>query len=339
MKQFADGIIKVGKHRQNMSKQTWTYTRFAKAMNSQMVSPGTYSECEAAFNSTLSECRGNLPQLRAALFNAFYPLLARTCVNAAVDEPEKALTCLHLIWRSKAISLAAYLEHMHRLFQKKANPRIRPLGVFDLNDILTLAISASILGTEDAATYFFNQALALTDSSSARIEPKAFRAGPVEPFLFNLLSRYYDERKRLDIPETSQSRVFRDVEQGLGTESFIPAIERLAELKEMKLMSKDLDNDLIFGLNTGVNFFVPFEVFFATKVHSNLSATIMSSSHELLNLPICREIQRFTESGANYHVEKLLLICGEELPGFSVPWEDRLKDLPASEFRDLLVNN
>lgn len=321
-----------------MIKQAWTFGKFRKRINSQIVAPSTLPACEDALKTVLNESRGDLPQIRASVFNAFYPALVLACVNRAVSDPEISLKALHLIWRLKAISLSAYLEYMDRLFEKRSRPRIRPLGVFDVNDVLMLAISGSVLGTADAARYFFSKALSFVDASPLRVDPKAFRSGPVEPFVFNLGCRFFGEGGQLEIPDSGASRVFRNIEAHWGSGEFDSAAKELLDVKATKLLSRSLDNDLVFGLNTSVNFFVPFEYLFLMQVRQKLGFTRTRADHELLNLPVCLAMPDFMETGRNSHIEKLLFECQQLLPGFSLSWEERFSQLPPCEFRDVLVD-
>jgi hypothetical protein len=275
--------------------------------------------------------------VRASLFNCFFPGLARACVFNACSSPHNALAALHLIWRLKAISVAAMLEYMDRQFAKQARPRIRPLGTFDLNDILMLVAAGNILGTEDAAAYFWEKASFFADSDSLRVERSAFSAGPVEPFLFNLCVKLYGNTPPLSIPDSLFSHVFVNLEQNWNSSNFDSAADELLVLKRRKLLAKGLDNDLVFGLNSYVNFFVPFEYLFMNHVRKKTGLPIIVRDDELLNLPICKEIPHFAETGFNTHIQELLNLLRELLPNFSLPWEDRLESLPRSEFQSLLL--
>jgi len=318
-------------------KKVWSCERFRKKIDAEIRSPRTYTQCDDSFRQSLTENSGQLMLVRASLFNSFFPGLAIACIFNACSHPHDAINALHLIWRLKAISVAAMLEHMDQLFGKRARPRIRPLGTFDVNDILMLVAAGNVLGSKDAAAFFWNKASFLIEADSLRVERSAFSAGPVEPFLFNLCARLYGNTKLLAIPDLASAQVFVDIEQNCETATFDSAADELLALKRRKLLAKGLDNDLVFGLNSYVNFFVPFEYLFLSHVRKETGFAMKESDDELLNLPVCKAIPFLAETGCNSHIQELIKAIRELLPDFSLPWEDRLQSLPTSEFQSVIV--
>lgn len=322
-----------------MAKKTvWTYDRFRKSIDTRFKHNRTYSQCEHNFRQLLSGRAGQVMLIRASLIDSFYHALALASVSNACSRPQTALKALHLIWRLEAISVATMLEQIEQLFAERARPRVAPLSTSDVNDILILAAAGNVLGSVDGAAYFWSKASFLADADSLRIERDAFSTGPVEPFLFNLCSKFYGNRTPLPIPKMSSAREFVDIEQNWETVNFDSAADELLSLKRDKLLAKGLNNDLVFGLNSGINFFVPFEYLFMRHVRKKTGLPMKETDDELVNLPVCKELSVFSETGFNSHIQELLNAIRELLPAFSLPWEERLQALPATEFQSIIAD-
>lgn len=322
-----------------MAKKTgWTYDRFRKSIDTRFKNNRTYAQCELSFRQLLIGEAGQVMLIRAALIQSFYYALAPTSVFNACSSPQTARNALHLIWRLEAISVATMLEQIEKLFAERARPRIAPLSTQRINDILMLVAAGNVLGSVDGAAYFWKKACFLADADSLRIERDAFSAGPVEPFLFNLCTKFYGNRTPLPIPKMSSAREFVDIEQNWETVNFDSAADELLALKRTKLLAKGLNNDLVFGLNSGINFFVPFEYLFMRQVRQKTGLPMKETDDELVNLPVCKELSVFSETGFNSHIQELLNVIRELLPNFSLPWEERLQALPPTEFQSVIAD-
>lgn len=261
-------------------------------------------------------------------------------VQVAQNDRKEALERVHLHVRVEAFAWTVYLRRLEDLVlmeleRQKTEKRFRaPIGRLtwtDMTDLSMLTASAFVVGILDAADWLAEQVIRYKDVDSAATN---FEEQPLvfEWFMVELICKFKRmESSRISPPIGTTDifhRILANWESNIDSE-----LLELSDLHARKLLSiRKSNDDLITGLNYGINRFLPIELMFIGKVREQQGLSFKVPDHELFINPLI-SFDNYPESGFDAVLQIAADRCN--LPEYKIvmPWEERFQLIPARSWQ------
>ncbi len=250
---------------------------------------------------------------------------------------------LHVIWRYEAFEFYVYIERLEQLARENPeNARAGKLRIGDFDAFLAtqflmkLALSV-VIGENNAADWLGGKCVEYFVNPPPYVTPNAYTLGPVAPFLLKLYGLWRDIPVDLAGRGVSLLKPFQDIlDTWNDPDRLEEAVRRLCELHAWKAVNYDLaDNDMIFGLQSGLHKDFPSEILFIQRIRRDLGLSVPDPEHPLLRSPLMRMPFPCPKSGYDPWLAESLAKVGKEMPDLRIEWEDEYQKLGPTDPRRL----
>jgi hypothetical protein len=202
--------------------------------------------------------------------------------------------------------------------------------------LMNLALSV-VVGEFDAAEWLFEKCMENFNNPHACMEPNAYTLGPVAPFLLKLYGLWRGIPVDLAGKGISLLKPFEDIfDTWNDPERLEEAVVRLCELHAWKAVNYDLaDNDMIFGLQSGLHKDFPTEILFIQRIRRELGLSAPNPDHPLLRSPLMRMPFPCPKSGYDPWLAESIAKVSHDMPNLRIEWEEEFQKLGPSDPRRL----
>jgi hypothetical protein len=317
----------------------WSFDWLRKECSS-VIARGDYHECYLEYlKSDLSQSH---PSVRSSVPSTVFLGVLRSAAVLYAAKPDylpDVWTSLHLAWRMWALGMCGKLSYLEKLLEMNSKgtlPRrekLFKLISFDLSEIVMLVAAADRLRITDGKKYFIEKLQCMLQTSETYFDAKAFTTGPIEVLMLNVIFKDTGVKKAHEIVKAkTNDYVSRIWDNWTAPDAFRDSIHVLLDVKAKKIRNvSKADNDLVFGLQTELNWSAPFEVLYILRVREADTKEQVIIDHPLLRTPLAGPVVEYPPSGRNEEIESAIEATSKLL-GFDLdlPWEKSFQDMPKS---------
>lgn len=316
-------------------KSKWTFAKEVKSARIALRKNDKLSQHQLLLASNLNE---DSPQFSCSLLATTIGITRRCEALHLLDSGEKDLAWrrIHIVWRYKAFSKIVYADRLFQLAEEVPSNRRLPIGDIEnqgLTDhLMTMALSA-IFHEEEAADRIGQYCLRFATEPLRFVRDETLTLGPVAPFLLKLYCLWRGIDFELSEYGLQLLEPFHTILEAWNDPELIQeAVCKLTDIHAWKSVNVlSADNDLIFGLQSGIHKELPTEILFIQKIRNDLGLSVPKIDHPLLQSPIAQIPNPMPTSGYDPFLAEVYELCRKEMPNLQIPWEEKYQQLGPSD--------
>jgi len=315
------------------SVRSWSFEKAARAARKALSEADSFEANSEYFRERVSQ-PGLTPQVLAGCLTSSV-LITRWLEAVVLAEElsgEAAWKAVHLVWRYHAIDWRIYLDratHLAEEFPEKLKRGRLGIGLIDAQSLaailMTMAFAAAI-GEDGPASWFGDRCVRLVADREGIVKPNGLDHGYTHKYLLRLYALWRGIDLDPDRLALADAGPFEDVFQSWSSPAELEgAVLRLCRMHAGKAADLDKpDDDLVFGLQTGLLCEYPAEIIFLQRIRRELGLSVPNPDHPILRTPFMQMPFPCPKSGRDWCVDEVYGRCKALMPELRIEWEDEL---------------